>query len=101
MLPSGVAIEPRISMCASIFLPALLLAALTGTHAHANDMTDQESTPADSGIASEDPFLWLEDVAGDRALTWVRRQNAASIELIGYDEGFDKLRDEIKAILYS
>ena len=88
-------------MRASIFLPALLLAALTGTHAHANDMTDQESTPADSGIASEDPFLWLEDVEGDRALTWVRRQNAASIELIGNDAGFATLRDEIKAILDS
>src|SRR5690606_18743073 len=58
-------------------------------------------TPADSGIASEDPFLWLEAVEGDRALTWVHRQNAASIALIGNDAGFATLRDEIKAILDS
>ena len=26
----------------------------------------------------EDPFLWLEDVTGDRALSWVRERNAES-----------------------
>jgi prolyl oligopeptidase len=27
---------------------------------------------------SSDPFLWLEDVEGDKALTWVRAQNDRS-----------------------
>ena len=28
--------------------------------------------------AAEDPYLWLEDVSGDRALAWVRERNAAA-----------------------
>ena len=31
-----------------------------------------------AGQAGEDPYLWLEDVGGERALTWVRAHNAAS-----------------------
>jgi len=59
-----------------------------------SDAPDASETPAD-------PFLWLEDVTGQRSLNWVRRQNAASIELIGGDPGFQKLRDDIKSILDS
>ena len=29
-----------------------------------------------------DPYLWLEDVGGDKALSWVREQNAAALQEI-------------------
>jgi len=36
--------------------------------------------------AETDPFLWLEDVTGDKALTWVKEKNAISTgELTGSD----------------
>ena len=30
-------------------------------------------------MADDDPFLWLEEVEGERALDWVRAQNARSL----------------------
>jgi prolyl oligopeptidase len=30
--------------------------------------------------ADDDPFLWLEEVEGAEALSWVEEQNAASFE---------------------
>ena len=34
----------------------------------------QDLTPA--APESDDPYLWLEDVLGDRSLAWVRERNA-------------------------
>ena len=34
----------------------------------------QTTTPATT--EPDDPFLWLEEVQGDRALAWVRERNA-------------------------
>ena len=35
-------------------------------------------TPAAS-ITNEDPYLWLEEVEGDRALNWVKQQNQRTL----------------------
>lgn len=51
--------------------------------------------------AAEDPFLWLEDVEGEKALDWVRAQNAASKDSLESLEGFAQLRDDLRAILDS
>ena len=32
--------------------------------------------------AQEDPYLWLEDVTGDKAMAWVRGQNAVTQPLL-------------------
>ena len=47
---------------------ALLLLALRGT-----------------ACAAEDPFLWLEDAHGDRAMAWVRQQDARSLGVLKAD----------------
>ena len=54
-----------------------------------------------AGQADEDPYLWLEDVGGERALTWVRAQNAASARELEGTAGFDKLRGRLLAIYES
>lgn len=51
--------------------------------------------------AAEDPYLWLEDVEGEKALDWVRAQNAASKDSLESLEGFVQLRDDLRAILDS
>ncbi|MFY8135239.1 MAG: prolyl oligopeptidase family serine peptidase [Aquimonas sp.] len=51
--------------------------------------------------AAEDPYLWLEDVEGEKALDWVRAQNAASKDMLESIEGFAELRDDLRAILDS
>ena len=49
----------------------------------------------------EDPYLWLEDVTGDKALEWVRARNAKTQTKFEADPNFSKLRDDLLAILDS
>jgi prolyl oligopeptidase len=48
-----------------------------------------------------DPYLWLEDVAGERALAWVREQNARAEKQFAADPRYEKLRAELLAIFDS
>ena len=48
-----------------------------------------------------DPYLWLEDVTGDKALDWVRAQNAVSQKALTTDPVFEPLRKDLRAILDS
>lgn len=46
----------------------------------------------------DDPYLWLEDIEGPRALEWVEAQNAATLQRFGRGP-FAANRDALKAIL--
>jgi prolyl oligopeptidase len=48
-----------------------------------------------------DPYLWLEEIDGTRALAWVREQNARAEKQFAADPRFDPLRREFLAILDS
>jgi prolyl oligopeptidase len=50
------------------------------------------------GSPDDDPYLWLEEVDGARAIQWVEAQNAATLKRFG-DAGFAADRDDLKAIL--
>ncbi|AXQ31536.1 S9 family peptidase [Solimonas sp. K1W22B-7] len=50
---------------------------------------------------SDDPYLWLEDVGGERALDWVRGQNAHSLGELQADPSYAPLRRDLLAILDS
>ena len=52
--------------------------------------------PADE---PDDPFLWLEEVGGERALEWVRRRNAASTEALAASDRFTALETRLRGIL--
>ena len=49
----------------------------------------------------DDPYLWLEDVEGERALDWVRAQNAVTQEQLEKAPDFHRLRGDLLAILDS
>lgn len=51
----------------------------------------------DEGVA--DPFLWLEDVEGARALDWVRARNAESEAQLFARPDFEQLRADTLAVL--
>ncbi len=51
--------------------------------------------------SAEDPYLWLEEIEGGKALDWVREQNRASLEVLEADPRFQPMVDEAKAILNS
>ncbi len=61
--------------------------------------TDSSSQPASE--SPEDPFLWLENVTGDRALDWVRQQNAVSTRELEASPDFDPIRRRLLAIMDS
>jgi prolyl oligopeptidase len=45
----------------------------------------------------DDPYLWLEEIDGERALAWVETQNAATLARFG-DRRFEADRDTLAAI---
>ncbi|HEX5130793.1 MAG TPA: hypothetical protein VFV90_13645, partial [Usitatibacter sp.] len=44
-----------------------------------------------AAAAQEDPYLWLEDVTGEKALAWVKQQNAVTQPAIESSPGFEEL----------
>jgi prolyl oligopeptidase len=49
----------------------------------------------------EDPYRWLEEVTGERALAWVRERNAHSEGRLAATPGFERLRERIREVLDS
>ncbi|RRA48795.1 prolyl oligopeptidase family protein [Acidipila sp. EB88] len=62
---------------------ALAALALTALLASGAAMRAQQPTTAPA--AASDPFQWLEDVSGDRSMTWVKAQNARTEQVLGGD----------------
>jgi prolyl oligopeptidase len=54
-----------------------------------------------SAAVANDPYLWLEDVSGDKALDWVRARNAQAEAEFGADARYQPLRARLLAILNS
>lgn len=75
----------RRSLVAALVLPVALAA--------------QSSAPA--AVTPDDPFLWLEEVEGERALAWVRERNTRSLGLLESDPRFAGLNADALAILTS
>lgn len=50
-------------------------------------------------MTDSDPFLWLEDIDGSRALAWVREQNARTLALLESDPRYSAFLTEARAIL--
>ncbi len=51
--------------------------------------------------AADDPYLWLEDVSGEKALSWVRQQNAISTNQLGALPDFSAIQQRLRLILDS
>lgn len=67
-------------------------------------MAIEASADEPAAIVSEqpaDPWLWLEDVEGEKALDWVKERNAVSQKLLENSAGFAELNADLLAILDS
>ena len=55
--------------------------ALSGCMTPQNTTTEEAASavPPAASATTEDPYLWLEEVEGDRALNWVRNQNQRTL----------------------
>jgi prolyl oligopeptidase len=60
----------------------------------------KEDKPAPKSTISDDPYLWLEDITGEKALAWVRARNAESEKELGGDS-FKQLEAGILKIMDS
>ena len=52
-------------------------------------------------LTDSDPFLWLEDVQGERALAWVRERNALTEQLLQAQPGHSRREQAILQVLDS
>jgi prolyl oligopeptidase len=51
--------------------------------------------------SADDPYQWLENVTGERALSWVRERNAETVAELTGGVRFEALRAEIREVLDS
>lgn len=72
---------------------AVALAALLGAGAVMGEAEAKRSK------APKDPFVWLEEVEGERALEWVRAHNEPTLAALQSDSRFAKLEAEALAIV--
>ncbi len=49
----------------------------------------------------KDPYMWLEDVSGKKALDWVRSENAISTKILEALPDFTPIKERLRAILDS
>jgi prolyl oligopeptidase len=57
--------------------------------------------PPATGPNGSDPFLWLEDKDGSRALAWVRGQNARSLPILEHDPNYKTFYNDALKIAQS
>lgn len=50
-------------------------------------------------LPADDPYLWLEEVEGERALNWVRAQNGRSLPVLQNDPRYAALEQDALAIV--
>jgi prolyl oligopeptidase len=67
--------------------------------ASTNAMTT--TLPAAIAPTPSDPYLWLEEVQGEKALAWVRARNAESAAVLDASPGFAGLEQRLLSILDS
>jgi len=77
---------------------ALLVAALIAFPSRA-ETPSVTSSPAQ--MSSDDPYLWLEDVGGEKALDWVRQQNAVSTHELEARPEFRPIEQRLLSIMDS
>ena len=62
-------------------------------------MSQTAPAPAPAAAPAEDPYLWLEEVEGERAMAWVREHNARTLGTLQGDPRFERLQSEALRIL--
>src|SRR5271170_7495265 len=51
------------------------------------------------GARVDDPYLWLEDVHGEKPLAWVKQENAKTLQVLAADPDYAKDYDSVLKVL--
>ena len=81
---------------------AAVLAALLASTSLSTAAMAQTAASASSGFAASeatDPYIWLEEVEGQRAMAWVNEQNARSLGVLQGDPRYETLHQQALAIV--
>jgi prolyl oligopeptidase len=81
------------------FLPIAALAAFAALAGFAP--TSGQSQTIQSVPEQPDPYVWLEDVHGDKAMTWVKAENERSAQVLQADPRYAEFKAEALKILES
>ena len=84
----------RLAAFAATAVAAIVLASCSTT-------PTTNATTGPMAMTGDDPYLWLEEVEGERALTWVREQNARSLAALEGDPRFAQLHADALALANS
>ena len=79
---------------------ALALTQVCAQHPH-KDPASAKPSIAMNADSTTDPYLWLEEVTGEKPLDWVRQQNALSTKELQASPDFGTLREKLIKILDS
>ena len=84
----------------SVWMMLALGVTLVGMNTTHADNSKPNPAAADNQV-TDDPFLWLEDIHGARAMDWVKTENAKTTKQFVGNAEFDKTRDSILEVLDS
>lgn len=79
----------------------LLLALLAPRLTCAQQHPTSAASPAATAPSPDDPYRWLEEVEGEKALAWVRQQNDITTRELTSRPDFEPLRQRLLSILNS
>ncbi len=85
----------------SLLLAILPFGLLTFTKTTMAQLPNNSATTNPTVAGDTDPYLWLEDVTGEKAIEWVKARNAKSQAKMEADPQFNALREDLLAILDS
>ena len=80
-------------------LCALLLGACMTSHSASTTSTAPNASVSAASPASDDPYIWLEDIEGDRAMQWVKAHNTTSLGTLRSDPRYEKLHGDALRIV--
>jgi prolyl oligopeptidase len=64
-------------------------------------VTESPTTVEASAQAEDDPYLWLEEIKGEKVDAWVDEQNAATVARLSADPRFESLKNQFRTIFES
>jgi prolyl oligopeptidase len=72
---------------------------MTASHADPAPAANTEARTPLSELGKDDPFLWMEEIEGTRAMDWAKAQNARTLPVLQGDARYATLESQALAIL--
>src|SRR3954468_7996865 len=78
---------------------ALVLAGLLAVTGAAGSAQAPQAAQPPAAAAADDPFIWLEEPQGERALAWARQENESTLGVLQSDPRYRQNYDRALEIL--